>query len=86
MLDAAGTYALDLMFGGSIDINFPASCMAGSSCDDATAGFQAQIEDGTFPIPSVTSIACAGSSSCLCHAGVDATGPNLERTPPRPAS
>ena len=70
VLDAAGAYALDLVFGGSIDINFPASCVAGASCDDATAGFQSQIEEGTFPIPSVTSIACAGTSSCVCHAAI----------------
>jgi len=70
VLDAAGAYALDLVFGGYIDINFPASCIAGASCDDATAGFQSQIEEGTFPIPSVTSIACAGTSSCVCHAAI----------------
>ena len=70
VLDAAGAYALDLVFGGYIDINFPASCIAGASCDDATAGFQSQIEEGTFPIPSVTSIACAGAASCVCHAAI----------------
>jgi len=71
VLDAAGAYTLDLVFGGSIDINFPASCIAGVSCDDATAGFQAQIDAGTFPIPTATSIVCAGASSCVCHASVD---------------
>ena len=71
VLDAAGAYALDLVFGGYIDIDFPASCIAGASCDDATAGFQSQIEQGTFPIPTVTSIACSGASSCVCHAAVD---------------
>ena len=65
VLDGVGTYTLALEFGGYIDINYPASCIAGASCDDATAGFQAQIEAGTFPNPSVTSIACSGSSSCL---------------------
>ena len=71
VLDGVGTYTLALEFGGYIDINYPASCIAGASCDDATAGFQAQIEAGTFPNPSVTSIACSGSSSCLCHAAVN---------------
>jgi hypothetical protein len=71
VLDGAGTYSLAIEFGGTIDINYPASCIAGASCDDATAGFQAQIEAGTFPNPSVTSITCAGSSSCLCHAAVN---------------
>jgi len=71
VFDPAGTYSLDIMFGGSLDINFPASCLAGSTCDDATAAFQTQIADGTYPMPNVTSIACAGSSSCLCHAAVD---------------
>jgi len=71
VLDAAGAYALDLVFGGYIDINFPASCIAGVSCDDATAGFQSQIEEGTFPIPSATSIACSGASSCVCHTAVN---------------
>jgi len=71
VLDAAGAYALDLVFGGYIDINFPASCIAGASCDDATTGFQSQIEEGTFPIPSATSIACSGASSCVCHTAVN---------------
>jgi hypothetical protein len=71
ILDGAGAYALDLVFGGHIDINFPASCIAGASCDDATTGFQAQIEEGTFPIPSATSIACSGASSCVCHTTVN---------------
>ena len=71
VLDGVGTYTLALEFGGYIDINYPASCIAGASCDDATGGFQAQIEAGTFPNPSVTSIACSGSSSCLCHAAVN---------------
>jgi len=73
ILDAAGSYTLAVEFGGYIDINYPASCIAGASCDDATAGFQAQIDAGTFPNPSVTSIACAGSSSCRCHAAVNNT-------------
>ena len=73
MLAGDGTYTLAVAFGGYIDINYPASCIAGASCDDATAGFQAQIEAGSFPNPSVTSIACSGSSSCLCHAAVDGT-------------
>ena len=71
LFDAAGTYSLDLMYGGSLDIDFPAGCLAGVSCADTTAAFQAQIADGTYPMPNVTSIACTGASSCLCHAAVE---------------
>jgi hypothetical protein len=70
VLSGDGTYVLALEYGGSLDIDFPASCIAGATCDDATAGFQAQIDEGTYPNPSVTSIACAGLSGCLCHASV----------------
>jgi hypothetical protein len=68
--DAAGNYALDLVFGGFLDINFPPDCLAGLSCDDATAGFTSQIAQGTYPMPNVTSISCSGSSSCVCRAAV----------------
>jgi hypothetical protein len=67
---ADGNYYLALILGGYLDIDFPASCIAGLSCDDATAGFQAQIADGSFPMPNVTSIACTGTSDCLCRAEV----------------
>jgi hypothetical protein len=69
--DAAGTYELALTYGGYLDVNYPASCLAGLSCDDATAGFQSQIDDGTFPLRSATSISCAGTSSCLCRTTVN---------------
>jgi hypothetical protein len=72
VFDADGTYALALVFGGYLDINYPASCLAGLSCADATAGFQSQIDDGTFSLRNVTSIACTGTSGCLCRATVDA--------------
>lgn len=72
VFDGVGTYALALRFGGTLDINYPASCLAGLSCDDATAGFQSQVDDGLFPLRNVTSIACAGTSSCLCRAVIDA--------------
>jgi hypothetical protein len=68
---ADGTYALDLVFGGTLDINYPASCLIGASCDETTAMLQAQIDAGTYPVPSVSSISCSGSSSCLCRATVD---------------
>ncbi|HXU04525.1 MAG TPA: hypothetical protein VN903_26365 [Polyangia bacterium] len=71
LFSAEGTYSLALVFGGTLDINYPASCLAGVSCDDATAGFQSQIADGTFPMPNVTSIACSGSSNCVCRAVVN---------------
>lgn len=70
VFDASGRYALDLVFGGYLNINFPASCIAGVSCDDATAGFQAQIDAGTYPLANLTSITCSGSSNCLCRAAV----------------
>jgi hypothetical protein len=69
--DTAGNYRLDLVFGGTVDINFPAQCLAGVSCADTTAGLQAQIDDGTFQMPNVTSISCSGSSNCVCRATVD---------------
>src|SRR5580765_849203 len=65
VFDAAGNYTLDLVFGGTLDINFPAQCLAGVSCADTTAGLQTQIDDGTFQMPNVTSIACSGSSNCV---------------------
>jgi hypothetical protein len=68
---ADGTYALDLVFGGTLDINYPASCLIGASCDETTDMLQAQIAAGTYPLPSVSSISCTGSSSCLCRATVD---------------
>src|SRR5262249_19823544 len=34
VFDAAGTYALDLTFSGFLDINLPAQCLAGLSCDE----------------------------------------------------
>jgi hypothetical protein len=71
VLDAAGTYTLTLVASGTMDINYPASCIAPATCADATAGFQAQVDDGTFPIPAVTSIACTGSSNCVCHATIE---------------
>jgi hypothetical protein len=71
VFDAAGTYSLDLVFGGTVDINFPAQCLAGVTCDDTTAGLQAQIDDGTFPMPNVTSISCSGVSSCVCRETVN---------------
>jgi hypothetical protein len=73
VFDAAGTYSysLDLVFGGYLDINFPAQCLAGLSCADTTAGLQSQIDDGTYPMPNVTSISCSGSSNCVCRATVN---------------
>ena len=68
---ADGSYSMALTFGGYLDINFPADCLAGVSCDDTTTGLQAQIDAGMFPMPNVTSIACSGSSSCVCRATVD---------------
>lgn len=72
VFDADGTYSLALRFGGYLDINYPPSCLAGLSCDDATAGFQSQVDDGSFPLRNVSSIACTGTSGCLCRATVDA--------------
>ena len=72
VFDGDGTYSLALEFGGYLDIDYPPSCLAGLGCDDATAGFQAQIDDGSFPLRNVTAIACTGTSGCLCRATVDA--------------
>jgi hypothetical protein len=69
--DAAGTYVLDLVFGGTLDIDYPASCLIGASCDETTTMLQDQIDAGTYPLPSVSSISCSGTSSCLCHATVN---------------
>jgi hypothetical protein len=73
--DAAGSYALTLVSGGTIDISLPASCLAGLTCDDTSAGLQSQIDDGAFQMPHVTSIACSGSSSCVCRATIEAPHP-----------
>jgi len=70
VFDAAGTYALDLTFDGTLDINLPADCLAGLSCDETTAGLQSQIDAGTYQMPNVSHISCSGSSSCLCRATV----------------
>jgi hypothetical protein len=71
VFDADGSYSLALTHGGFLDINFPADCLAGVSCEDTTAGLQAQIDAGMFPMPNVTSISCSGSSNCVCRAAVD---------------
>jgi hypothetical protein len=71
LFDAAGTYSLALTFGGYLDINLPAVCLAGVSCEDTTAGLQAQIDAGAYPMPNVSSISCSGTSSCLCRATID---------------
>jgi len=71
VFDADGSYSLAVTHGGFLDINFPADCLAGVSCEDTTAGLQAQIDAGTFSMPNVTSISCAGSSNCVCRAAVD---------------
>ena len=71
LFDAQGTYALTLAFGGYLDINLPAQCLAGVSCEDTTAGLQAQIDAGAYPMPNVSSISCSGTSSCLCRATVN---------------
>src|SRR5512138_1901963 len=64
-----------LVVGGTIDINLPASCLVGLSCDDTTAGLQAQIDNGSYPMPHVTAISCAGTSSCVCRATIDSPRP-----------
>jgi hypothetical protein len=71
LFDAAGTYSLALAFGGYLDFNIPAQCLAGVSCEDTTAGLQQQIDAGSYPMPNVSSISCAGTSSCLCRATVN---------------
>ena len=71
--DAAGTYALDLAFGGSLNVNYPMSCLVSFNCDDLTAELQSEIAAGTYPVPSATSVSCSGSSSCLCHVAVSAS-------------
>ncbi len=68
--DAAGTYSLDLVHGGYLNINYPASCLIGLACDDLVTELQTEIAAGTYPVSSVTSIACSGSSGCLCRATV----------------
>jgi len=68
--EAAGTYALDLTFSGYLDINLPAQCLAGLSCEETGAGLQSQIDAGTYQMPNVSAITCSGSSSCLCRATV----------------
>lgn len=70
--DADGNYTLMLVVGGTIDINLPAACLAGLTCDDTTAGLQAQIDNGSYPMPHVIAIACSGTSSCVCRATIDA--------------
>jgi hypothetical protein len=73
--DTDGNYTLMLVVGGTIDINLPTSCLAGLTCDDTTVGLQAQIDDGSYPMPHVTAIACSGSSSCVCRATIDSPRP-----------
>lgn len=70
--EADGNYTLMLVVGGTIDINLPASCLAGLTCDDTTAGLQSQIDNGSYPMPHVIGIACSGVSSCVCRATIDA--------------
>jgi len=70
LFDAAGNYALDLMFSGYFDIEYPESCLVAFTCDDLTTELQSEIAAGVFPVPSASSVSCAGSSSCLCRAAV----------------
>jgi hypothetical protein len=65
--DASGAYSISLSFGGSRDLNIPASCLSGVSCAVATTDFQSQIAAGTYPHPNVSSVSCSGSSDCVCR-------------------
>src|SRR4051812_26807114 len=65
--DASGAYSISLAFGGSRDLNIPASCLAGVSCAAATTDFQSQIAAGTSPHSNVSSVSCSGSTECLCR-------------------
>ncbi|HXJ23257.1 MAG TPA: hypothetical protein VMT03_23785 [Polyangia bacterium] len=70
--DAAGHYALELIYSGTFDIEYPVSCLVAFDCDDLTAELQSEIDAGVFPVPSASSVSCVGTSSCLCRAAVSA--------------
>ena len=59
------TYSLSITRAGSVDLNIPASCLAGGNCATLTANLQAAIAAGTRP--GVVSVACSGASDCVCH-------------------
>ena len=65
--DASGAYSVSLAFGGSRDLNIPASCLSGVSCAAATTDFQSQIAAGTYPHSNVSSVSCSGSADCVCR-------------------
>jgi hypothetical protein len=50
---------------GTVDMNIPASCLAGSTCADVNAAIQADL--AANPSPGITSVSCLGSSACTCR-------------------
>ncbi|HMF41406.1 MAG TPA: hypothetical protein VKQ32_11960 [Polyangia bacterium] len=68
-MTSTGTLAMgaDMSFTGSlavdsmIDVNYPAACLGGKTCDDLARTLQTIV--GT---QGITAITCAGSGSCVC--------------------
>jgi hypothetical protein len=58
------TFSTSTVLTNETTINIPASCLSGLTCADLTVLPQSEVDAGLRP--GVDSIACAGSSGCVC--------------------
>jgi hypothetical protein len=64
VFDADLTFSTSAVVTGTTTTNVPASCLSGLSCADLTVLLQSEVDAGLRP--GVASIACSGSSACVC--------------------
>ena len=60
-LAADKSFTGSLVVDAAVDVIYPATCVAGASCDDVTAALRTTV--GTNGI---TGVSCAGTDSCTC--------------------
>jgi len=65
VLNADSTYAVSVVFDGTLNVNVPAACHTGLSCAAFAASVQAQIAAGL--VPGLTAVSCSGSVDCSCR-------------------
>jgi hypothetical protein len=58
------TYTASLTLDASVKVNIPASCLGGLSCALANVAVQAALAQD--PEPTIKSVTCAGTASCVC--------------------
>jgi len=61
-------YAIDATVSGALEMNLPASCVAGATCAEVSAVFQANL--AANPQPGINSVSCSGSGDCTCRFNV----------------